>query len=61
MTGERLRNNFKGEAAKPDGGASPDPGMIEFARTYGEWAADRDYDRLLSEGKQPCDCDDRED
>ena len=30
-----------------------DPRIVEFVKALARWVADRDYDRLVKEGKQP--------
>lgn len=32
---------------------TPDPRIVEFVRVFARWVADKDYDRLIAEGKQP--------
>lgn len=33
--------------------SAADPRLVEFVKAFARWQADKDYDRLVKEGKQP--------
>ena len=58
LTDEYLRDSFERGAKRPPNGGKPHPRIVEFVRAFACWCADKHYDRLLKDGKQPFETDD---
>lgn len=53
MTDKQLPNVNEEWKAAQGASHTADPRIVEFVKTFARWVADRDYDRLVNEGKQP--------